>query len=118
MLEMRLRCKYATANVLDPMRLKTLNNCFERITSCFISLRPVLSEIQREYELVIEAILNIISEKNYISGKILKLLGEYPHKKLLDCRNEEIINLKDQLNRTCKDYQQYHSLIKLERYAS
>jgi hypothetical protein len=49
--------------LLDFTRLQTLNMCFERIVCSFHSYEPIMSEIQNEYTLVINSIINILDEK-------------------------------------------------------
>lgn len=50
-------------NLLEPKRLEALNNIFEKVVLSFAAYRPILSDIQREYSLVFQSIINAFNEK-------------------------------------------------------
>ncbi|KAJ3188064.1 hypothetical protein HK101_009234 [Irineochytrium annulatum] len=89
-----------TGNALDVRRLEALNVIFDDVISNLTTLRPLLSEVQREYHAVIESICNMEKEKGFLRTKIQKLVCDNGTEEMLKQESAKVAHLTARLEVT------------------
>ncbi|KAJ3332247.1 hypothetical protein HDU76_000838 [Blyttiomyces sp. JEL0837] len=82
-------------------KVELLNRIFDIVISRFTSHRRLLSEIQREYEYVINAIKNQIEEKEFLRVKIQKLIGELGTRDILLQETHRVSHMLYKIEELC-----------------
>ncbi|KAI8615617.1 hypothetical protein BC830DRAFT_1121667 [Chytriomyces sp. MP71] len=94
-----LQTRVHQASCLPPyQKIEVLGKVLNLVVSRFTTHKPLLAEIKREYDLVLLSIYNHKREKEYLRGKIQKLICELGTPAMLSAELAKVMDLSYRLD--------------------